>query len=150
MNIIEASGFFEKLLKETDNKREIKIYRSFITILSNLKSRDLLDDQLLSIEGELNILNLKSYPENKRKYFNKKLKAFKVYLKEEFSLVSDGYYTALGMSLGMCFGVAIGTSFGASGTSMGFALGMLIGLAIGRTKDLEAEKENRVLRTKIN
>lgn len=150
MNIIEASSFFEKLLKETDNKREIKIYRSFITILSNLKSRDLADNKLLSIENELKILNLKAYPENKRKYFSKKLNAFKGYLNEEFSLISDGYYTAIGMSLGMCFGVAIGTSFGASGTSMGLALGMLIGLAIGRTKDLEAEKQNRVLRTKIN
>jgi len=150
MNIIQASDFFEKLLGETDKKREIKIYRNFITILSNLKSRDLTEDQLLSIENELKILKLRSYPENKRKYFSKKLNAFKEYLKEAFSLISEGYYTAIGMSLGMCFGVAFGTSFGSSGTSMGLAIGMLIGLVIGRAKDLEAEKQNRVLRTKIN
>ena len=75
---------------------------------------------------------------------------FKAYLKEEFSLISEGYYTAIGMSLGMCFGVAIGTVFGVSGNSIGFALGMLIGLAIGRNMDIEAEKQNRVLLTKIN
>lgn len=150
MNIIQASDFFEKLLGETDKKREIKIYRNFITILLNLKSRDLTEVQLLSIENELKILKLRSYPENKRKYFSKKLNTFKEYLKEAFSLISEGYYIAIGMSLGMCFGVAFGTSFGSSGTSMGLAIGMLIGLGIGRAKDLEAEKQNRVLKTKIN
>ena len=150
MNIIEALGFFEKQLKETDKKREIKIYRSFISILSNLKSRGLSENQLLSIENEIEILNLKSNSENKRKYFSKKLNAFKTYLKKEFSLISEGHYTAIGMSLGMCFGVAFGTSLGSSGTSIGLALGTLIGLVIGRAKDLEAENQNRVLRTKIN
>ncbi len=150
MTIIETLGFFKKLLKETDIKREIRVYKKFITILSNLKSRSLTDEEMLSIENELKLLDLKSNPKNKRKYFSKKLTAFQTYLKEEFSLISEGYYTAIGMSLGMCFGVAIGTSFGSSGTSMGLAIGMLIGIVVGRTMDLEAEKQNRVLRTKIN
>lgn len=147
MNITETIGFIEKLQTETVNKREIKIYRSFISILSNLKNRDLSDDQLLSIENEIKILSLKDYPKNKRKYFGKKLNVFKDYLKKEFSLISEGYYTAMGMSLGMCFGVAIGTSFGSLGISSGLAFGMLIGLLIGRTKDSEAKKQNRVLGT---
>ncbi len=112
MTIIEASSFFEKLLKEANNKREIRVYKSFNTILLNLRNRDLTEDELMSIETELKKLDLKSNPENKRKYFSKKLSAFKAYLKEEFSLITEGYYTVLGMSLGMCFGVAIGTSFG--------------------------------------
>lgn len=149
MTIIEASNFFEELLKEAKNKREIRVYKSFSAILSNLKGRDLTEEELLSIENELKTLDLKLNLENKRKYFSKKLSAFKAYLKEEFSLITEGYYTAIGMSLGMCFGVAIGTSFGAPGTSIGIAFGMLIGLAIGRTKDMEAEKQNRVLKTKI-
>ena len=149
MTIIEASNFFKGLLKEAKSKREIRVYKSFNTILSNLKSRDLTEDELLSIEKELNTLKIKANPVNKRKYFSKKLSAFKAYLKEEFSLIPEGYYTAIGMSLGMCFGVAIGTSFGASSTSIGLAMGMLIGLAIGRIKDMEAEKQNRVLETKI-
>ena len=148
MNITEALGFFEKLQQETDNKREIKIYRSFITILSSLKSRDLSDDQLLSIENEIKTLNLGGYPKNKRKYFGKNLNVFKAYLKKEFSLIPEGYYTAIGMSLGMCFGVAIGTSFGSLGVSSGLAFGMLIGLLIGKTKDSEAKKQNLVLGTK--
>lgn len=150
MSITETLGFFENLQKEADNKREIKIYRSFIFILSNLKIRDLSHDQLLSIENEIKILSLEDYPKNKRKYFGKKLNVFKAYLKKEFSFISEGYYTAIGMSLGMCFGVAIGTNFGSLGISSGLALGMLIGLLIGKTKDSEAKNENRVLRTKMN
>ena len=148
MTIIEASEFFKRLLKETSNKREIRVYKSFIGILSNLKSRDLSDDELLTIQNEIETLNFKSSPENKRKFYSKKLNVFKTFLKEEFSLISEGYYTALGMSLGMCLGLAIGTSLGASGTSTGLVIGLLIGLAIGRTKDMEAEKQNRVLKTK--
>jgi len=148
MTIIEATEFFKRLLKETTGKRELKVFKNFIEILSSLKSLDLSNDDLLLIQNEIEALNLKAYHENKRKHFSKKLNLFEKYLKEKFSLVPKGYYTAIGMSLGMCFGVAIGPVFGASGTSFGLAIGMLIGLAIGRTKDMEAEKQNRALSAK--
>ena len=148
MTITETSQFFEKLLKQTDRKREIRVYKGFITILTNLKNRKLSEGQISLIENELKTFTLKSNPKNKRRYYSRQLNIFKEFLKAEFSLISEGYYTAIGMSLGMCFGVAIGTSFGASGNSIGLAMGMLIGLAIGRHKDMEAEKENRVLKTK--
>lgn len=150
MNIIEASVFFEKLLKETDSKREQKVCKNFIAILANLKTRNFTAEELLSIEQKLKTLNLNSSPKNRRAFFRKKLNVFKEYLQAEFSLITEGYYTTLGMGMGMCFGVAIGSSLGVSGTSTGIAIGMAIGLAIGRVKDLEAEKQNRVLRTKIN
>jgi len=143
MTITETSQFFEKLLKQTDRKREIRVYKGYITILTNLKNRDLSKGQISLIEDEL-----KSNAKNKRRYYSKKLQILKQFLKDKFSLISEGYYTAIGMSLGMCFGVAIGTTFGASGNSIGLALGMFIGLVIGRYKDMEAEKENRVLKTK--
>ncbi len=148
MTIIETTQFFEKLLNQTDRRREIKVYKAFITILTNLKSRDLSEGQLSLIESEIKTFKLNSNPKNKRRYYSKMLNNFMQFLKTEFSFISEGYYTAIGMSLGMCFGVAIGTSFGASGNAMGLALGMIIGLAIGRYKDMEAEKENRVLKTK--
>jgi hypothetical protein len=148
MTIIETTQFFEKLLNQTDRRREIKVYKTFITILTNLKNRDLSADQLSLIESEIKALKLNSNPNNKRRYYSKMLTNFTKFLKTEFSFISEGYYTAIGMSLGMCFGVAIGTTFGASGNAMGLALGMIIGLAIGRYKDMEAEKENRVLKTK--
>lgn len=148
MTITEATTFFETLLNETENKNQIKIYSEFIAILSNLKIRDLSEEDFLSIENELKTYGLNSNPENKRQFFTKKLNAFKAYLKEKFTLVSEGYYMSIGMALGMCFGVAIGANFGALGISMGISLGMIVGLAIGRTKDQEAENQNRVLKTK--
>lgn len=110
MSIIDTTEIFEKLLKETNKKQETKVYKGFIVILANLKSRDLTEGQLLLIEDEIKILNLNSNPKNKRRHFSKKLTVFKQFLRDEFLLISEGYYTAIGLSLGMCFGVAIGTS----------------------------------------
>ncbi len=150
MNINEATDFFKSILTDTDKKSEIKVYESFIAILSDLKDRELTEEQLQSIEVELKSLKLNAYPENKKKYFNKKLNAFKNYLKKELSLISEGYYTAIGLSLGMSFGVAIGAGLGESlGVSLGISLGMIIGLIIGVSKDTEAKKQNRVLKTKL-
>ena len=150
MTINDTINFFESLLTQTDKKSEIKVYENFIAILSNLKNRELTIEQLQSIEEELETLDLKSNPENKKRYFSKKLNEFKKYLKDELSLISEGYYTAIGMSLGMSFGVAIGASFGGStGIALGISIGMLIGLVIGRNKDAEAEKQGRVLKTKL-
>ena len=60
MTIINAITFFESLLNKTNKKSEIKIYKDFITILSNLKYRELTEQQYHSIEKELKILDLKS------------------------------------------------------------------------------------------
>jgi hypothetical protein len=149
MNISEAITFLKSILYKTNKKSEIKIYENFVAILTSLKSRDLTNEQLKLIEEELSSLNLKANPENNKKYLKRKLAEFKKYLKDEFSLIPEGYYTAIGMSLGMSFGVAIGVSFGEStGIALGISMGMLIGLVIGRRKDEEAKKQNRVLRTK--
>jgi hypothetical protein len=115
-----------------------------------LKNRELEEHQLKSIERELDIIKLNSNPENKKRHFNKKLNEFKKYLQEEFSLISEGYYTTIGISIGMSLGVAIGASFGEStGIALGISFGMIIGLVIGRNKDAEAEKQGRVLKTKL-
>jgi len=148
MNINEASDLLKDLVSQTDRKSELKIYHNFIGILTALKNRDLTREEARSIEEELDLLKLKEYPENKKKYLRRKLNEFKIYLKAEFSLISEGYYTGIGLALGMSFGVAIGASiFGpSSGSGLGISLGMVVGLIIGRTMDSKAEKENRVLK----
>jgi hypothetical protein len=70
------------------------------------------------------------------------LNEFKKYLKDKFSLISKGYYTAIGISLGVAFGAAFGSIYGLGN---GLTLGMLIGLVIGAILDSEAKKQNRVL-----
>jgi hypothetical protein len=150
MTIINALNFFESLLSKTNKKSEIKIYKDFITVLSNLENRELTDEQYQSIEKELNCLKLNSNPNNKKRYFGKQLNEFKTYLNEDFSLISEGYYTTIGIGIGMSLGVAVGASFGeTTGIALGISFGMIIGLVIGRNKDTEAEKQGRVLKTKL-
>jgi len=151
MNINNAIRYFEGLLTLAVKKSEIKIYKNFIGLLSDLKNINLTKEQLRSVERELEILKLKDIPENRKKYMRRKLNEFQKYLKDELSLTTKGYYASIGMSLGMVFGISIGASiFGAdSGVSTGLMFGMLIGFVIGRNMDSEAEKQNRVLKTKL-
>jgi divalent metal cation (Fe/Co/Zn/Cd) transporter len=150
MSITETIDFFKKLSKETNNKRELRIYKDFITMLSNLLDRNLSEEQLLQIEKEIETLNLKSNPENKKRFFSKKLMVFKQFLKAKFSLVPKGYYTNMGIGLGTSFGVLFGvvvlSSFERSlGVSLGIVAGMLIGLIIGHYMDSQVKEAGKVI-----
>ncbi len=149
MKLNEAFDLLEGLLTKTVKKSEINIYKSFIAILTGLKNRNLSLEELNSIEKELDHLKPVINSDNKKKHIRKILNSFKIFLKEKLSLVTEGYYTAIGMVLGMSFGVAIGTAINVPiGLTMGISIGMIIGLVIGRNMDLKAEKENRVIKTK--
>lgn len=148
MRINEASNFFKRLITGTDEKSEIRVYHKFISILSDLEDKALTDEQLQSIEKKLDTLDLNVNSENRKKHFKQKLNLFVKFLKENFSLISEGYYTAIGMSLGMCFGVAFGAAF--NNVAYGLIFGMLIGLVVGAAKDSKAKKEGKVLKTNLN
>jgi hypothetical protein len=146
MTIDKAIKFFSRLKESNTKKSELKIYNDFIHILTRLHKRDLSTEDITSIEIKLDDLKLTANPNNKKGYYKKALHNLKEYLKAEFSLISKGYYTAIGMSLGMCFGVAFGTAIDTSiGTSSGLVFGMLIGICIGAFMDTKAEKEGNVL-----
>ncbi|PHS10484.1 MAG: hypothetical protein COA88_01715 [Kordia sp.] len=146
MTADETIKYFNKLRSQTTKKSELKVYDDFIQTLTRLSKRDFSIEDIISIETKLDTLELNLNDENRKKYFRKVLNSFKEYLKTEFSLVSKGYYTEIGMSLGMCFGVAFGAAIEKTiGTSSGLAIGMLIGLVIGRIMDTKAEKEGKVL-----
>jgi len=146
MTTDEAIKFLNTLRSQTTKKSELKVYDDFIHTLNSLRKRDLSTEDLISIETKLDDFKLNSNNESKKKYYRKTHNSFKEYLKKEFSLVSKGYYTAIGMSLGMCFGVAFGSAIqNAIGISSGLVLGMFIGLVIGRIMDTKAKKEGKVL-----
>ncbi|WP_339661235.1 hypothetical protein [Croceibacter atlanticus] len=147
MKLDEASAFFKNLIIESNNKTEIKIYKNFISIFTDLNNRDLSEEQLKSIEEKLDSLNFNENSNNRKKHFKQKLNLFVGYLKEKLSLISKGYYTAIGMSLGMSFGVAFGAAF--KNVSYGLIFGMLIGMLIGIAKDSKAKKEGKVLSTNL-
>jgi len=150
MTLTASITFFESLINRTDKKYEIKIYTLFIFILNDLISKELSEKQYQAIENELDRLELKLAQENKKRYYRKKLNIFKRYLLSEFSLITEGYYMAIGISLGTSFGIVFGTTFSKIfGVSIGLSMGMLIGVIIGSQMDAKAKREGRVLRTKI-
>ncbi|MDT0555367.1 hypothetical protein [Patiriisocius hiemis] len=143
MKLNTASNFFKNLITETNEKSEIRVYEKFITILSDLKNRDLTQEQLQSIEEKLDSLNFNVNSNNRKKHFTQMLNLFIRFLKEKLSLNSKGHFTAIGMSLGTSFGVAFGAAF--SNVSYGLIFGMLIGLVIGVAMDSKAKKEGKIL-----
>ncbi len=150
MTIQEAYNFFESLKTETTKKYEIKVYEKFLHILTELKNRAFSKDEIDSIETELDSLNLKSNPKNRKKYFKKALSKFEKYLKETFSLTTAGYYTklygGLGLSFGLLFGVAILSNLERSlGISLGLIGGMVVGSIIGRNKDAQVKSNGNMI-----
>ena len=115
-----------------------------------MQNREFSKDEIHSIETELDRLNLKSNPENRKKHLKKTLTKFEKYLKETFSLTSKGYYTnlygALGLSFGLLFGLTILSNLERSlGFSLGLISGLVVGSVIGHKKDKEAKANGKVL-----
>lgn len=150
MNINEATDFLKSLLNETNKKSEIKVYTDFLDVLSALRNRNLKEEELQSIENQLKDLKLKEYSTRKKKHISQKLSVFKTFLKKEFSFITKGYYSTLGITLGPGLGMLVGIIFLSSlERSMGMIYGMIggfiLGQIIGNSLDADAEKENQVL-----
>ena len=119
-------------------------------VLTGLKTRTFTNDEINSIERELDILSLESNPWNRKRHFRKALNKFETFLNDTFSLTSKGYYTKLGMALGTTFGMLFGIVLLQSwehsmGISLGWIFGMLLGLTIGKSMDAKAVNEGRAL-----
>jgi len=143
MNLNETLDFFKKRLEKSTKKSEIKIDTKFVTVLTNLKERALTKKDYELIDIQLNNLN---FDDHSKKNLRKQLRTFLKYLKEKFALVSEGYYTELGMALGITFGAALGSVWE---IGMTISFGMLFGLIVGKYMDSEAEKLNKVLKAKM-
>lgn len=150
MTLQEAITFFDRLNNETSKQSEIKIYEKFSLTLSQLKNRPFSEEELHSIEMELDRLNLEANPKNRKKYFRKALSQFEKHLKETFSLTPKEYYTNLGIRLGSSYGILFGLVFlshfdRSLGISLGMIFGMFIGLTIGKSLDAKATSKGDVI-----
>ena len=145
MKINETLDYFLDLKNKTEQKAEKRIYEKFVGILSDLKHRDLTEKQLDLLETELNKLILKPETDNKKKFLELKLAVLEKFLRDNLSLVSEGYYCGYGICFGMLAGVMAQFYFGLF-SMLG---GMLIGIIIGGIMDSEARKQGRVLKTKV-
>ena len=93
MTINARNDFFKNLITETQEKSEIRVYHKFIAILTDLENKALTDEQLLSIEKELDTLNVNT--ENRKKNFKHKLTLFVKFLKKLTGLTElDSVYAA--------------------------------------------------------
>ena len=144
MKIKETLNFFLNLKNDSVEKSEIKVYDKYIEILSDLKNRDLTQNQIQSIESELEVLNLNIESDNRKKHFTKKLTEFEKFLKDKLSLIPEGHYMSYGMISGMLAGALLQFYIGI----YSLIAGMLIGMVIGAIMDSEARKQGRVLKTK--
>lgn len=159
MNLQEAINFFNSILDQRNKKSENAIYDKFIVILSAIQKRDLSEVDLQLIEKEIAVLQFNAEVDNPKKYLGKKLSEFEKFLKDKFSLITEGYYTGLGISYGAAFGVSFGMFFGiifgaafnksggiGLGLSLGISFGIVIGLIIGHSMDTKAKEQNQVLK----
>lgn len=148
MKITEAITLLENNKRQTTKRAQIKSYETFVAILTDLKSKDLKQEQFETIEKQLDNLQFNSRLSFKE--LNTNFSKLKEFLKVKFSLTTEGYYTSLGIALGMCFGLALGASIGKYiGSSIGMTMGMLIGVAIGKSLDSKAEINGKSLKTKL-
>jgi len=150
MTLKNAYNFFESLKTKTTKKSEIKVYEKFLHILSELNHRALSPNEIDSIETELERLNLESSVANRKNYFKKALTTFEKYLKDTFSLTTNGYYTERSIGYGVLFGVVAGVLFGerfekSMGLALGISIGMFIGAIIGRRMDSQAKAVGNML-----
>jgi len=150
MTLKNAINFFESLKTEATKKSEIMVYEKFLHILSELKLRVLSQNEIHSIETELENLNLVSNPENRKRYFKKALTKFEKYLKDTFTLTTKGYYIERSIGYGVLFGVVAGVLFGARfekslGLALGISIGLFIGVFIGRHMDSQAKAAGKML-----
>ncbi|MBB3696480.1 hypothetical protein KMW28_10180 [Flammeovirga yaeyamensis] len=150
MTLQKALDYFQRLVSETSNTSEIKVYQEFIRIISSLKERDLSETEIKSIETELARLNLISATHHDKRFYQKALSQFEKYLATTFSLAPKGYYVKNGIALGMTIGLLVGTVFLSNlersmGIALGISIGMFIGLIIGHSLDVKAVSSGRVV-----
>jgi len=150
MKLKETVNYFESLMAQTSKKSEIKIYREFIELLNGLENTTLSENEICSIEMELDSFDLESIPTNRKNHFKKVLNQFKSYLSGTFSLTTEGHFSTMGAALGFSFGTLLGFVFfeyyaGSMGISMGMTFGMLIGFHIGRNLDAQAKEKGKMI-----
>ena len=148
MKINTAIIVLEGLLSNTDSKPRKTIYKQLERALHDLKERDLSSDQLNSVEEALNRLRLNDAADLSVRELKRHRKQWIKDVTAALSLVTKGYYTALGMAFGVAAGgaaSAIINDFSTSSTGLAIGLGLIAGYLVGNYLDIEATKKNRVM-----
>ncbi len=97
--------FFKRKLSKTIEKSESRTFNKFITVLTNLKNKDLTPEQLNAIESYIQYLELEKIPSYSNDLFKQKLRRFKKFLKTKLRFVPNNHYTGLGLYFAIPFAI---------------------------------------------
>lgn len=124
----------------------------FAKLLNELRSRDLPESMIESINQQVALINAAGLDEKAfAKQLSKSQSLILRQLEKDLKIVPRNHYLTLGMSIGMAgFGIPLGVAFGISlGNSafsaIGLPIGMAIGIAVGSAKDKKSASEGNQL-----
>lgn len=138
-----------------ENEKLEKVYNQFERLLVELRKKELPDSIVVSINKDIEALNLVPTGDELRIITKKKQSAIIKLLEKELKVVPINYYRNIWLAVGMsAFGIPFGVALGASMGNMallgvGLPIGMAIGLAVGAGMDKKALNEGRQLGIEI-
>lgn len=128
----------------------------FEKLLNELRSRDLPESMIESINQQITLINAAGLDEKSfAKQLSKSQSVILKQLEKELKVVPKNHYRTTFMSLGMAaFGIPIGVAFGLSLGNLAFLgiglpIGLAVGIAIGSAKDKKAADEGNQLDVEI-
>jgi hypothetical protein len=146
----------KKRLSIAENKKLMSVFTQFNELLKELKTKELSDPLIMSINTKIDDINLISDSEKElRKQIRKSQSSILQLLEKELKLVTKNHYRNTWLALGMAtFGIPIGVIFGAILGNMGLMgiglpIGMAIGIAVGTKMDKKAFEEGRQIDLEI-
>ncbi len=95
--------YLKKQLSKTSDKSEIKTFKKFIEILTQLREKNLSAEQKEITESFIHYLELEKIPSFNNVAFKHKLGKFKKFLKTRLRLVPNNFYTTWAVSFGFSF-----------------------------------------------
>jgi len=138
------------------NKRRISNIEGLVSLINELRERDLTEEVTKAINKEIQIINSISGNTKKlsRQVSRSKLLIFQT-LDRKMKIVPKNAYRNRWLAIGMVvFGMPLGTVYGISMGNMAFIgvgipIGMVFGMAIGARMDKKAAKEGRQLKFEV-
>ena len=139
-----------------DNKKLHSAYKQLENLLDILKSKELPEEVMSSVNQRIEEVNSISESEKElKKQIKKSQTSILKLIEKELQLVTKNHHRNLWLALGMAaFGLPLGLTFGTSMGNMGLLglglpIGMVIGLVLGTAMDKKAAEAGKQLDLEI-
>lgn len=142
MEIQAAINYLTEFRKTTNSAKNSKYTEKFIRLLNEIQIKEIDSKKRSLLNSELNLIIQNFEIDKNNIQVKKELKKFIQFLKSEFDVTIQWYYTQIGALGGLVATVFFGF--------LSLLLGLLIGAAIGYYFDEKARKDGRKLKTDLN